>query len=289
MIPDSTARTTMTLRIFRRLPFASAGVFLLAGYVDSTPVVGISKDDGPALYARYCAACHGKTLGGGFGPALVGERFRRKWADAPAEALDSYIRKTMPPMAPGRLSEPQYSAIEAVITAANSLPSIALVAPRPEKEISKPAEVSPPDDAGMHAGLEPDHYAQSVILRRMNLVRNTGPVTDSLLRNPPDGDWLTWRRTLDAQGYSPLKQIDRSNVSRLSLVWSRSLTPGTNGIMPLVHDGVMYLNASGRVLALDAATGDTLWEFVGRTVEPTLVPLSQPRTIALYKDRVYVP
>ena len=42
-----------------------------------------------------------------------------------------------------------------------------------------------------------------------------------MLRNPDPADWLMWRRTLDSWGYSPLDQIDRSNVARLQLVWSR--------------------------------------------------------------------
>ena len=30
------------------------------------------------------------------------------------------------------------------------------------------------------------------------------PVTDALLQNPPSGEWLTWRRGFDDQGFSPL-------------------------------------------------------------------------------------
>ena len=44
-------------------------------------------------------------------------------------------------------------------------------------------------------------------------------VTDAMLQSPPADDWLMWRRTLDGWGYSPLDQIDRSNVARPRL-WS---------------------------------------------------------------------
>ena len=30
------------------------------------------------------------------------------------------------------------------------------------------------------------------------------PVTDAMLQDPAPGDWLTWRRTLDGWGYSPV-------------------------------------------------------------------------------------
>jgi len=42
--------------------------------------------------------------------------------------------------------------------------------------------------------------------------RNLTPVTDATLRNPPASDWLMWRRTYDAWGYSPLDQINKGNV-----------------------------------------------------------------------------
>ena len=47
------------------------------------------------------------------------------------------------------------------------------------------------------------------------------PVTDATLQNPDPGDWLNWRRTLDGWGYSPLDEIDRTNVGELQLAWKR--------------------------------------------------------------------
>ena len=41
------------------------------------------------------------------------------------------------------------------------------------------------------------------------------PVTDAMLQKPDPADWLMWRRTLDGWGYSPLDQINRSNVAQL--------------------------------------------------------------------------
>ncbi|MGD8808480.1 MAG: PQQ-binding-like beta-propeller repeat protein [Gammaproteobacteria bacterium] len=87
------------------------------------------------------------------------------------------------------------------------------------------------------------------------------PVTDAMLQNPDPSDWLSWRRTLDHWGYSPLTQIDRRNVSRLQLVWTRPLGPGTQEGTPLVHDGVMFFpNPSDYTQAFDARSGDLLWE-----------------------------
>ena len=41
------------------------------------------------------------------------------------------------------------------------------------------------------------------------------PVTDEMLQKPDPADWLSWRRTLDSQGFSPLTQINRNNVAKL--------------------------------------------------------------------------
>ncbi|MEJ0036000.1 MAG: PQQ-binding-like beta-propeller repeat protein [Gammaproteobacteria bacterium] len=87
------------------------------------------------------------------------------------------------------------------------------------------------------------------------------PVTDAMLANPPQQDWLMWRRTLDSWGYSPLKQINADNVRQLQLVWARGLEPGPQEGTPLVHDGVLYFpNPRDIIQAVDATTGDLIWE-----------------------------
>ncbi len=86
------------------------------------------------------------------------------------------------------------------------------------------------------------------------------PVTDEMLQNPEAGDWLMFRRTANAWGYSPLEQVNRDNVSRLALAWSRPLGPGIQEGTPLVYRGVMYFpSPSDLTEAFDAATGDLLW------------------------------
>src|SRR5271169_1212595 len=93
-------------------------------------------------------------------------------------------------------------------------------------------------------------------------VKDFRPVSETMLRNPAPGDWLNWRRTDNAWGYSPLDQIKKENVQRLQLAWSWSMEEGAQEATPLVHDGVMYLpNPHGVIQALDAATGDLLWEY----------------------------
>jgi len=122
-------------------------------------------------------------------------------------------------------------------------------------------------------------------------VRDFRPVTEAMLRNPAPGDWLNWRRTDNAWGYSPLDQINRQNVSQLQLVWSWAMDDtGANQPAPLVYDGVLYLpNPRGVIQALDAGTGDLLWEYrpEGRpnlTGDPAR---GTQRNIAIFGDRIF--
>lgn len=95
------------------------------------------------------------------------------------------------------------------------------------------------------------------------VVKDFRPVTEATLRNPAPGDWLNWRRTDNAWGYSPLDQINRNNVRQLQLAWSWAMDDtGAQEATPLVYNGVMYLpNPRGVIQALDAATGDLIWEY----------------------------
>ena len=107
-----------------------------------------------------------------------------------------------------------------------------------------------------------------------------------MLANPSPNDWLTWRRTHDGLGFSPLTQIDKNNVAELQLAWSLALPPGPNTATPLVHDGVIYVHSFGdHVQALDAKTGDELWHYA-RTLPSTARPTVK-RNMALYGDKIY--
>jgi alcohol dehydrogenase (cytochrome c) len=109
-------------------------------------------------------------------------------------------------------------------------------------------------------------------------VKDFKPVTDEMLRNPDPGDWINWRRTLDGWGYSPLKQITRRNVAQLQLVWSWAMQTGADEATPLVYNGVMYLPSPSGIQAVDAATGDFIWEAKKGGVAR--------RNIAIYADKI---
>ena len=116
--------------------------------------------------------------------------------------------------------------------------------------------------------------------------REISAVTDAMLADPPAESWLNWRRTQDGWGHSPLEQITRENVRDLRMVWSWGMEAGSQQTTPIVHDGVMFLASPGNIVqALDAATGDLLWEY--RREFQTGRGRGRPnRNIAIYEDRI---
>src|SRR5438093_10132849 len=119
--------------------------------------------------------------------------------------------------------------------------------------------------------------------------RKSSSVTPAMLLNPPPDDWLMYSRTYDAQRYSPLNQINKQNASRLTQVWSNPLPAGTIEIIPIVHDGVMYImvpsqeNGAARtaVQALDATNGQIIWEYKRPAGGP-----SRAKTLGIFEDLI---
>jgi alcohol dehydrogenase (cytochrome c) len=99
-----------------------------------------------------------------------------------------------------------------------------------------------------------------------------------------------YRGNYQGWGYSPLEQINKTNVKNLQLVWSRQMAPGLNEITPIVHDGVMYLGNPGDVIqAIDAASGDLFWEYRHPLPPREEFPAThgqRKRSISLYGDKV---
>jgi len=126
----------------------------------------------------------------------------------------------------------------------------------------------------------------ALAVRAQEKSRRFVPVTDAMLQKPDPANWMMWRRTLDSWGYSPLNQVNRSNVSQLKLVWTRGMAPGSSQeSTPLVYDGVMYLPHSGDYIqALDAKTGDLIWDYQRKLLNEAR--RDRNRNIAIYGNLI---
>jgi len=88
-----------------------------------------------------------------------------------------------------------------------------------------------------------------------------------------DRDWPMFNRDLAGTRYSPLKQIDATNVARLTKAWQyrfnregKTITGQSPSelyqeITPIVVNGVMYSPSGDRVVALEPETGKELWTY----------------------------
>jgi len=125
-----------------------------------------------------------------------------------------------------------------------------------------------------------------------NPITSYAPVTDEQLRHPDPNEWIMMRGNYEGYGYSPLKQIDKTNIKRLQLVWSRGMEAGINQPTPIIHNGVMFLgNPNDVIQAIDAVTGGLLWQYRRNLPDLTKIPSGhwgqRKRSVFLYGDKLY--
>ncbi|MCY4600635.1 MAG: PQQ-binding-like beta-propeller repeat protein [Acidobacteria bacterium] len=246
-------------------------------------------DAGRAAYETACAACHTATLQGSFeAPELAGPNFLNRWGGRPVSELIDYVRATMPPAGTRPSAEENVNIIAYILqrngVAAGERPLLAASAAAIGGGDAVPTADAPAARPAAAGRLAPG-------LDWQGEVSGYQPVTAALLRDPPAGDWLNFRRTYDGWGYSPLDEISAANVGDLELAWVWAMADGTNQPTPLVHDGVMYLTNPGNIIqALDAATGDVIWQYI-RTFPEGISASSffnQLRNIAIYDDKIFL-
>ena len=217
---------------------------------------------------------------------MRGVDFLNGWAGETTDDLFEYVRDEMPPGLGGSLGEQVYLNLVAYILDMNGArPGDAPLTADAAVAIGDAADVAEARRAA-RAGERPRRRPTRFVNREVP--HDLTPVTEALLAEPPPGDWLSWRRTRDGHGYSPLAQVARDNVDELRLAWVLAIREGNHQTAPLVHDGVMFLASPGDVVqAIDAVTGDVIWQY--RSPLPEDAPQRAPtRTLALYGDKVFL-
>ncbi|HXA65815.1 MAG TPA: PQQ-binding-like beta-propeller repeat protein [Bryobacteraceae bacterium] len=259
---------------------------------------------GRAVYEQNCSACHGADFeGSGDAPALAGGTFMLKWGPKMVSELFGQILQTMPPTNPGSLGEPAALNATAYILERNgaqpgqqALTGSASMLIRTIANGQAPAGNTQAQGRGGRGGGQMVVGAGSgngrggvAATHGVNVageVKNYVPVTKEMLRNPPPEDWLIFGRNYQRWSYSPLNQITRDNVRTLQLKWTWAMNDsGANQTTPIVHNGIIYLaSPSNIVQALDARTGDLIWE---TRAGPDQAPgYGGIRSIAIAEDKV---
>ena len=236
----------------RRLALA----ILTTGLVSSVAAQDVAT--GVEIFNATCAHCHGGNAQGGvLGPSILQRVSSETDANLIAFLKTGNPTKGMPP-AP--VEEAQFGDLLAYLRQLASTVADSTFATEDSR----------------------NQYAS------MPAITNFTPVTEAMLLNPSPNDWLWFSRTPDAQRYSPLDQINRSNVKQLGMAWSRGLPAGTTETIPTVYNGVMYLTLpGGNVAALDATTGDTIWQYNRDYVNQGAGGGSRSKTMAIFEDMIY--
>ena len=284
------------------MALAASSLLLPASGAQTYVGYGVEQANaGQLAYDRACAACHMTNLQGSFeAPELAGPNFLNTWGGAPVSELLQFIQASMPPSGP-QLSEDDYTNVIAyllqqngftpggtalVATASTPLGTRESLASQPPAVTGAPAAPARTDPTPSPAAPQPLPPLPALSWR--GEVENYRPVTDQMLRSPQPGDWLMFRRTYDGWGYSPLDEITTDNIGDLELAWVWAMAEGSNQPTPLVHDGTMYLTNPGNIIqALDAATGDVIWQYTRDFPEGfSLRGFNQLRNISIYEDKI---
>ena len=134
-----------------------------------------------------------------------------------------------------------------------------------------------------------------VVAHELEAAHAATVVDDAAMADESAGDnWLAFGRSYSEQRFSPLDQVNDGSVSRLGVDWYLDL-PNDRGLVstPLVVDGVLYfIGSMNRVRAVDATSGDLIWEFDPKVAENTGNDMragwEHNRGIGIWKDKVYL-
>ena len=273
------------------LALGAAGVWVSHAVAQTKPgpFSDAQAQAGQGVYTKSCAVCHesgGETI------RLIGAGFTDTWRKRSTKELYTRIKTTMPFSNPGSLSEAEAASVVAYILKSNGA-------------AAGPAALTPATDVAINGIIgEPrarrDPYAGYVSLSGVaagtgitfpGTVAKHTPVTEEMLRNAPPSDWLMHYQNYAGWSHSPLNQINTGNVRNLQLRWVWSLEDGERQqITPLVHDGVMFVSTviNNTVQALNAATGDLIWENrLGPRLDNQVNATA--RAMALYGDQLFYP
>jgi alcohol dehydrogenase (cytochrome c) len=262
------------------------------------PFTEAQAQAGQTAYAQNCARCHDA----GEAPQLSGAGFMNAWSSRTTKDLYARIKDTMPVDNPGVLSSDTVVAIVAHLLKTNGATAGATAfTPTTAVAINTITAAQPRQARAGGGDAAAGAMSADAAARRGVVVFKTGitvagtaekytPITDEMMLHPPAADWLMHYGNYAGWNHSPLRQITAKNAKNLQLRWVWSMDDGERQqITPLVHDGVMFVsnNITNRVQALNAKTGDLIWE---NTLGPRLTGQENAtRTMALFGDKLFYP
>ena len=263
---------------------------------------------GESLYQQHCMVCHLADLQGSFeASSLSGGNFVRNWNNRTITELQDLLRRTMPPQAPGSLTDTEYSNLTAFLLKENGVANaiqaldfqssgVAFIGigsdgRQIEERLPVPGRagtIPSPGTRNQVPEIATVYQSDRAISRSLKPVPGFHNVSEEELANPAAEDWTYWRRTPSSQGYTPLDQINTGNVQNLSLEWVWGMESGRSQPAPLVRNGIIFVPNFGNIVqALDGRDGTLLWEYRRQFPEGGRTG-AHLRTLAMWEDMIYV-
>lgn len=215
---------------------------------------------GQPVFQANCATCHGADLSGGpYAPPLAGRGFTEAWSTRSVRDLLASIR-TMPPTNPRMFDDEARLDLAAYILQVNGMAAgSARLMPTAADALaslktSRPAMSAAPPGTDTSGG--PPPCPEGDASRTAANTSRRGRAAASTR------DWSLYGGSSSNQRYSTLRAITSSNVHSLGGAWATQLPGRTNQTGLTMSNGLIYVpTANCKVIALNAKTGEILWEF----------------------------
>jgi alcohol dehydrogenase (cytochrome c) len=201
------------------------GRSLRGGFQFSSIASTEDRRAGARIFHDRCSGCHGNDgSGGSVGPSLTRSAYNHGDSDL---AIYQVLRDGIPgtAMPPARLSSPELMQVAAYVKMLQ---------------------------AQLPADYEPSRLAINVSSERLQAA---GKYT---------GEWLTYSGSYNGWRHTSLAELTPANVARLRarLIKQFDISQQNIEATPLVVDGTIFIAPdAGHVLALNAKTGDLIWQY----------------------------
>ncbi len=207
---------------------------------------------GKGLFETNCAVCHGGDGNGGeFAPGIVTRIVSRTDNDVRTVIVDGLPNRGMPP---SKLNEQNVGELLEYLRT--------LRPPRRGDMVPIEVTIDLTDGKKLH-GMSVNRSFEDMQVRsadgRMHLLRKEGPRYREVTSQT---DWPSYDGDLSGNRFSPLAQIDKNNVGRMTPKWIYSL-PDVPPLetTPLVVGGIMYVTSANECYAVDAGSGREVWHY----------------------------
>jgi alcohol dehydrogenase (cytochrome c) len=212
---------------------------------------GAQTPDGRKTFETHCGACHGVDGNGGEFAGSILARIRAM--------SDAQIESTIRTGVPGRGMPPVPLTNDEIRVVLAHLRT--LRAPDSERR-DRSRQITTTTGTRLE-GVVTDEGIDDLQIRtpdeRIHLMRRSG---ERFREVTSQSDWPAYDGGFTGNRYTTLRQIDKTNVSRLVSRWIFAMDDATGlQTTPVVVNGIMYVTTANQCYALDAGSGRKIWRF----------------------------